>query len=436
MLGTVKVAVDGSVSWHADTAVALGPIMFQANGVQFVVDAAAPEQIIDLAAVDAAALRSCAQWFVDPTLIEAIAAADDGAHVAGPIAGDAILRVATVESVDAIVLSDLDEGVLLVDQAYAATVAGDLGRGAVRFALASAVVDRIVTEIENDDYLGPLNSRLLEVVSAAPEGTFLDAERSEYSAIMRARLARTDAFWRSFADATIADDLALTLGEAQEVTAQAADLRLLPPRLLAFAGPEVPEVTVVAGDGELTMSAQLRPAVDLDSAEANELFAVVADKQTGALVAHAPARVVDDRVQATVSLHGIDPETVRCALVGGEVDLDAVRLDDTGDKLAGIDRQCRFAWSEHRRAGALLASVSASSAESEIENVGKVAARARKTAEREIRSAAKRATRLGDSAELTAYADAVQRLSHRLSEAPEVDGPAGPTIAELYAVAL
>ncbi|MFC0316055.1 hypothetical protein ACFQNE_11565 [Gordonia phosphorivorans] len=435
MWGTVEAAADGSISWHADAGVALGPILFEVDGVQLIVDAAAPENIVALAAVDADKLRSVAHWFTDPAVIATIAAADDGTETEGPVAGDAVRRVATVEAVDSLVLSDLDEGVLLLDHAFAATTAGNLGRGAEHFMLASVVADRMVTEIADHDYLGPLNSRLLEAVLAAPEGTFPDGDRTEYISILRGRLDRTDGPWRTFVEASASGELALTLGEAQSVSAQIADLRLVPRRLLTFGGPDVPEVTITNGDDEVTLSAQLRPSVDVDGAEANEVFAVVADEETGELLSHAPARVVGDRVEATVALHGIDPDTVRCALVGSEVNIDSVRLDEIGTRIAGIDRQCRFAWSEHRRAGALLASVSASSTEAEVEKVARAASRARKSAEREVKSAAKRASRLSGTAGLNQYAAAVTWLSDRLAEAPATDGPTGPTIAELYAVA-
>ncbi|WP_345314419.1 hypothetical protein [Gordonia alkaliphila] len=443
MWGTVQSTADGSISWHADTGVALGPILFHSNGIRFIVDAAAPAHIVGLAAVDAAALRARAHWFADAAAVAAIADAADGDRAAAPIAGAALVRQATVCAVDAVHLGDLDEAVLLLDHAHAAAAAGDYQRGAGRYALARVVVERLVEDIEVQDYLGPFNARLLEVVATAPDGVFTDVERGEITDELRGRLERTEAPWQVILGAGLArDELASTLGGGDTAVAESADLGLLPPRLLEFDGPDTPEIAVTPMPDAVHLSAQLRGTVDLDGAEANQVFAVVADRRTGDLLSHAPMRVVGDRLDATVRLHGIDPATVRCGLIGADTALDALRLDDVGAALTGIDRQCRYAWSEHRRAGAMLAATDFSATESQLVEVVDLAAQARKAAEREMRSAVRRVGRLAkaataDTAEgLAAYAAAVGRLAEQISSVPAVDGPDGPILAELHEVAL
>ncbi|MFT3660684.1 MAG: hypothetical protein QM809_04625 [Gordonia sp. (in: high G+C Gram-positive bacteria)] len=281
------------------------------------------------------------------------------------------------------------------------------------------------------------------MVRSAPDGALTDDERAVLPTLDE-RIRHDDGVWTDFL-AQIAPSApagAMTLGGASATPDQTADLSLLPPRLLLFAGPNRPEiVTWTTADG-LHVQARLRDDVPTGSRKTTGLYAVAADADTGALLAYAPMRVVEDRLEATLGVDGLDPARLRCGIVAREA-VTEVRLDPIGVAATDVDRHCRYAWSEHRRAGALLASVGAATDESAITRVQAAADRARRTAERAARGAARKAAALvrgnrdDDSADvLREYRNAVDRFAARITAPPTVDGPAGPTLAELHSVGM
>ncbi|MFT4127077.1 MAG: hypothetical protein QM662_12725 [Gordonia sp. (in: high G+C Gram-positive bacteria)] len=447
MNGTVRHGRDHSISWHADTEVALGPVIFDANGIRIAVDAASPADVVDLAARDYSALRAAAALFTDPRVIMTIAEAADGTRTRdpGPMLGPDLTRVATVSCVDAIHLGDVDAGVLLVDQAMARMSSGDPGAGAY-LGLAAAVPDRIADEIDAADYRGPLVERILDVVARAPR-MLTESERTGILQALDRRADADDLQWQEFlTDVTteLGPALAVDLGSAGTASTYLADLRPLPPRLLRFAGPDEPEVTVqVLDETTVTVTAELRPDVDSDTDEVAGIFAVAADAARGDLLAFGPTTVTDGQLRATIRLPDLDPATARYAFIGSDIDIDAVRLDPLGLSLTRIDRYCAYAWSQHRLAGALRASVGASADEATIrraqdaaETASERASDAIRTARGLTRSLVRRHRSSPRAAAVSEYVAAVGRLGDRLAEPPAIDGPTGPTIAELHAVAL
>lgn len=444
MIGTVRHSGDGSISWHGHEQVALGPIMFSVNGIRLVVDAAFLDEVIDLAATSAAELRAASAGFADPDAVERIIATDDGAEAPGPVLAGGLARVATVSAVDAIHLGDLDDGVLLLDTAYAHALAGDADES--HYALAAAVPDRLVDEIAAADLTGPLVTRVAEALSLAPEEVIGGRERDGLITRLGERIVGADTTWEVLMHEMIAVSpaLALDLGDIGVTTDHLADLRALPPRLLRFTDPDESEIDVeVFDDGDVEVSAALRPGVDAVALESAGLFAVAADIVTGDLLASAPATARDGQVHATLALSGLDPQTLRFALLGAEMDLATLRLDPLGVALTRIDRHCRHAWSRHRLAGALRASVGAESAESEILRVEDATAIAHEDARETmetvralIRQLVRRHRAGPQNQTLAGYRDAVERLAERIDGPPEFDGATGPTVAELYSVAM
>lgn len=443
MNGTVRRGADGSVSWHAPGSAVLGPVSFVVGGISVIVDAAAPEQVIDLGARDAASLRDVVAGFADATVVDAILDAEDGGVVPGPVLVDGIARLATVSAVDAIHLGDLDDAVLLLDAAYARAAAGDPD-AADHYALAASVPDRIVDEIESADYLGPLLAPLADAIGFAPTGILSVGERNRLLTALRLRTERVDAEWQVLLaiEADSARDLALHLGGIEAVVLQVADLRALPPRLLMFSAPEEAEVEVVANpDGTVEVAAVLRPDIDADTLLADGIFAVAADPGTGDVLAFAPASISDGRLSARIQTP--NGPNVRCAFLVSSTDLAALRLDPLGIALTRIDRHCRYAWTRHRTAGAVLAGIGAADQESEIARAAAVAESARQSATEAvdnarmlIRQLARRHRSEPIASALAEYRDAIDSLAESISAPPATDGPTGPTMAELHEVAL
>lgn len=444
MNGVVRRGADGSISWHGNRQVVLGPIAFEINGLRMTVDAAALANVLDLAVADAGVLRSAAAVFANPIVVEGILAAGDGAVVDGPTLGPAALRLATTCAVDAVHLGDLDESVLVLDAGYARAAAGD-PHARREYAIASAVPDRLVDEIETADYTGPLVERLLEVIVAAPGSAFSPQERTGLIGSLRDRAARAIAPWELVLSENTLATLALDLGGSRAaVTEYLADLRGLPPRLLVFTGPDDSDVTTAAeGSGRVEVSARVRPDAFAEQAVEDGLFAVAAAPDSGELLAFAPAVVVDGDLRATIVVPDDDGQTFRFAFVRSGIDLDTIRLDHLGEAMTRIDRFCRHAWTQYRVAGAVRAAVGVDDSGVELDRKAELADDKHREAVDAIDTAQSLLTRLirrirNDPRRdaLERYGEGLEQLSRMISEPPQIDGPSGPTLAELYLVTL
>ncbi|GED95970.1 hypothetical protein [Gordonia crocea] len=442
MSGIVHHHADGSISVRADTGIAVVPVTVGDDAVRVTVDAAFPDRVVDLAAASPEALRTRAARFRDGDSVRRIAAAADGEVVDAPVLADAWARIATVAAVDAVHLGPLDDAVVHLDTAHARALAGDPDADRY-YAFGAAVVDRLVDELRAARAHGPVVARTAEAVEAASAAVFRPGRRA---ALLRALADAddvTDRAWRSLS-ADVADPsptLALSLNRAVTVDAGLADLAPLRPRLLRFDGPDEPEISVRhLGDGTVVLAAALRNGVDETTEQAAGIFAVVADARSGEPVAHAPAVLADGQIRARVALNGADPHSIRCAFLDSTANLDALRLDPTGIALTRIDRYCRYAWSQHRLAGALRAALGAGNTAAEID-------RAQAAADTALSIAVDAAdTALGlvrqlrrkrrDTTDLAHRAAALNRFRDVCAAPPAVAGPTGPTLAELCSVAL
>lgn len=444
MSGIVRRGADGSISWHGDQQVVLGPITLEINGLRMTVDVSSLENVLDLAVADAGVLRSVAAAFANPSVVEPILAADHGAVVEGPTLGPAALRLATTFAVDAVHLGDLDESVLVLDAGYARAAAGDPDARR-EYSIASAVPDRLVDEIETADYTGPLVERLLEAIVAAPGSAFSLQERTRLIGSLRDRATRAITPWELTLPENALVTLALDLGGSGAAVAEyLADLRALPPRLLVFTGPDDSDVTTVAkGSGRVEVSARVRPDAFAEQAIEDGLFAVAAVPDSGDLLAFAPAVVVDGELRATIVLPDDDGQTLRFAFVRSGIDLDTFRLDHLGEAMTRIDRFCRHAWTQHRVAGAVRAAVGIDDSGVELDRKAELADDKHREAVDAIDTAQSLLTRLlrrnrNDPRRdaLERYGDGLEQLSRMISEPPQIDGPSGPTLAELHSVTL
>ncbi|MGB3303228.1 MAG: hypothetical protein WBA98_11080 [Gordonia sp. (in: high G+C Gram-positive bacteria)] len=445
MSGVVSVRADGSISWRADTAVVLGPVPFEVNGVLLTVDGAFPDVVVDLAAPSSTALAATAQWFADPTVISQLAAAADGDIVSTPVLAEALSVAAGVRVVDAIHLGDLDEGVVLLDHAGGALAAGDAESATELYALSSAVAERLVEQFTLESITGPRVERLAEIVAAAPPGSISDATRQRITRDLTPLLSRHDAEWVQILGAEQGSNLfyntidSLHLGLAEVRLAFPVDLRVLPPRLLKFVGVEVPELQVeTIKPAVIEVAADIRDDANTDSVETLSVFAVAAEASTGDLLAYAPTTVVDGRIVAELDVGDAPIDSLRCSLVGSGTNLEALRLDPVGAALTRIDRYCRYAWTQRRVAGALQANTGISSRDVFLTETQERA----DAAHREARDAAESAVALtrqlvrrsrgsANANDLAAYLDALVRFADTTGAPPVIVGPFAPTLAEL-----
>ena len=438
LVGTAVKADDGSLSWHADISVVLGPISFELDGCVFVVDAAFPDTVVDFAVVSNDRLSSLAGLFADAEPVDVLlgVAAGETPEVAGLTLGTDLARLAIVQAVSAIHLGDLDEGVLCLDRAHAYRHVGAEDVARTQYAFAAPAVELLTERIVNDGLAGPLVPGLLDAVQASPPDAFVGDARERIMTILQETGARSELSWQHefFLPA---DSLATSLGSIAVVTGQLLDLRMVPPRILRFIGPDRPDLEITASGTSVTVQAELRADALEDSAELAELFAVAADADTGAITASSPCSVDHGLVSARLQV-GTDTDRLHYMLLSADTDIDVIRLDPTGVAVAQIDRFCRYAWTMHRTAGALRFGVGASSTGVDIDNSSLAAEQAELTATDAmstavglVRQLARRTRRGPDREAIAGYSAAVERLAEHIEDRPMPTGALEPTLAEL-----
>jgi hypothetical protein len=349
----------------------------------------------------------------------------------------------TVCAVDAIHLGPLDAGVLQLDRAYALASVGD---SEIRreYSYAVAVPDRLVDEIEAADYSGPFVDRLIDVVSfiSHHEDAGSGAERIVDRLVGRSR--QSAEFWEIDIALISEPEIAMTLGGSELVATYLSDLRTLPARLLIFSGPESAEVVMrIRGADTVELTANLRAQADASDVVENGVFAVAADPVNGDLLGFAQAEIRADQLYATMTLASADVSELFYTFITSDVDLSTLRLDRKGVGLTRIDRYCRHAWTQHRMAGAMRASLGLGVESGEFSQVMEAADTLQREAVEAMRTARSLVNRwirresAGDQrAALERYRGGVDELRAFIDSPPPLEGPTGPTLAEIHNVVL
>lgn len=441
---TGAVAGDGSIIWSAAYGAALGPVQLGVPGLIVTVDPIAPGEVLDVAAATPDGLIARADLFTGD-IARRLAATPD--LVQSARLAPAATRLATVACVHNLHLGDLDEALVLVDRAWALVGIGERAAAADWLRLAGPSIDRLTERIEVDDISGPLVATTTAVLTDFASAGVLPADLASHLDRLAGRQARLDgAFDSALDDITAGAETALALG-ADETAAPGivwllADLRLLPPRTLAYAGPDQPDLRVVEGGaGTVVVSGRLRNGVITDTAELQGLFAVAAEARTGELVAVSPVVVAAGEVTAQLQTGGLAPDSLCCAIIGSAADPDLLRLDPVGTALTRIDRYLRHAWTAHRTAAAALAS--AGFGGEQLDRLTQQAGHWRAAAVDSVATAQallrqlRRRHRSGDEADaLAGFAEYADRFADAVTAEPATTGPARPTLTELAAVVL
>jgi hypothetical protein len=441
---------DGSLAWTAPDGAALAPVFVARPGLTVTVDPANPHRVLDLAATNEEAIRDRAGFFDPPAITGELTA--DPESVQRITLSPAATRLATTLAVTEVHLGDLDESLLMLDRAVALANLGDTVSARRVFGLASAATELLADRIEEDGIGGPLLTGLLAALTAL--GPTVTGELRAWQPRMRGRTdlagASLDRELATLLRGEREADLSLTAlamtGDDQpdEPVLQLTDLRPLPPRLLRFTGPDDPDLEIRSGDGDLiTVTATLRDEVIADTEEVLGLFAVAADPATGRMLASAPIRVVGREVRAELYLPGRRPDQVNCALIGSDAEPDVLRLDNLGTALIEIDRHLRFAWTMHRRAGAIRAAVDATAAPGTVDAAAElarealaIATEAATTAQDLLRQEARRRHTSPEATPLATYSAQIDAFAGTITGPPQISGPAGPTLTELAAEVL
>ena len=296
--------------------------------------------------------------------------------------------------------------------------------------------------IDSDDHAPATVHMLSGIIDSCPPAALDPPTRDHLADTLRAHLLADDIGWQTGLSRLINHETpATSLGDIATVTGQLNDLRPFPARALRFTGPDDPDLEITATDGAISVRARLRDEVIPESGEIHETMAVAADSLTGEILSVAPCSTADGHISAELYPGTSDPSGLRFALISADTALESVRLDPLGITLTRIDRHCRYAWSLHREAGAILAGADATTDEPSLTRIQQNANRVRHerdeviaTIRGLIRQLARRMRRAPDAESIASYVEAVHLFAASLDAPPTTDGPQGPTLAELLAV--
>lgn len=441
--GTLTRHSDGVVEWIATDIRVLGPITFEAHGVILTVEPADPTCATRIAAPTHDVLRSAAPFLIgDPQIRQALVAADDGARLAGIRLTDPVARFATIESVRRLFLADLDEPTLILDRAHAFHLAGRTGVAAGLHRMAQSTIELLLDEMESSPPSAAVAAELGSILQSLSQRDDVGPDRNaEFLRRIGELPELREELWRQTLDREVGLPVATTLGgQGAGRTGEFVDLRVVPPRILRFSGPSVPDLTVSRdGDGYLIVRAELQASTLDDCREVTELFAVATDPLDGEVLASGPCTAADGYLTARLWVGEEATDSLRCGLVSTDVDFDLVRSDETGSRISQIERYCRHAWTQHRIAGTALSMVGVQSGSDAIDRARREATSSHREAIASMDTAAGLARQLvrarrrhPDAWTSASYAESVGRLADAIGTPPETTGPARPTLAELY----
>ena len=443
-IGSAIRAADNSIGWISPVAPAVGAVTIRINEVAITVDAAFPRDVISVVAPDIDTLTAAAGVFRDVAAIDGLAAAADGDSLSGPELSDDFVRIAVLSAVRQCHLGDLDGIALLLDRAYAATLAGDDDAAATFYRLSSIGTELIADDLVRSGVTGAVVDELGLYMRSAPVDSIRGDIRSAIDQSLQELQEQSDNLWTyTFGESVAAADVAMGHFDGSLTSSITVDvlndLNAVPPRLLIFNGPGLPDVFATPAEpGLAEVSAQLRDNVDETSSEVAELFAVAADSTSGNLVGFAPCQVSGRTVVARIPLQGQEFTGLHFAIVGAGFNPDELHLDDLGVGVSKVDRYCRYAWTLHRVAAAALAGSGIGTSGAQIDqnrtHIAETLTSASASAQGALDAVRGLCDDYEDSTELQAYADAVRRLRDLIDSDPVLDGPTRPGFAELYAL--
>lgn len=434
--GTVSRSGD-LTTWLADTGAALGPVTFDAFGIGIGVDGADPRAVLAVV-VDENDRESGATCFSDPDFIGRMLDADNGIRLAGPTLVEDLQRVATIHAVSRFYVHDLDEGVVALDEAHAAALSGDMEGARGQYLMADARLDSLLETLSDSDGGKPIADELETMVICCPS---MDSGL-RVATIAAAVTDRRSEQWTDLLIQLVTEPMAPIVGDpAIAALGVYLDLSAIPPRFTRFRGPDEFDLILrPIGDGIVEATANLRDGITAESSDVDGLRVVAVEISTGAILSSGPCEVRGLEVVARVWLDATEIGDVHFVMVSDEIPLTAVHTDPLGARLAQVDREVRFAWTQRRRASAAEALVSDTIDPAVAQRAWDLAAMCRSRAEQWADNACRaledmRDFDFADNAAaldvITPYLEGVLRLAAVVTPVDSVDCALRPTLAEL-----
>ncbi len=434
--GTVR-RIDDLAMWRADTGAALGPVTFDAFGIGIGVDAADPRTVLAVV-VDETDRESGATCFTDPDFIGQVLDAEDGSALNGPTLVEDLERVATIRAVSHFHTGLLDEGVVALDEAQAAALSGDMDAARGQYMMSGARLESLLETLSDSDGGKPIADELETMIIGCPA---MDSER-QVATIAAAVTDRRSEQWSDLLIQLVAEPMAAVAGDPEAaIPGVYLDLSVLPPRFTRFRGPDEFDLRINAVDDEIVeVSAYLRDEIIAESSDVDGLRVIAVEAETGAPISSARCAVRGLMVVAQLWLDTWKLDDVHFVMVSEQVPLSAVHADPFGVRLAQVDREVRFAWTQHRRAAAADALVSDTTDPEVAQGAWDLATLCRSSAKQWVDNACRAledmrdfdfADNSGAVAIIVPYLEGVLRLVDAIDKVESVDGALRPTLAEL-----
>ncbi|MFE1596970.1 hypothetical protein [Nocardia sp. NPDC058705] len=364
--GRVVVDEAGGVSWFASRPSVLPAVEFQVGpGVHLVLDPLTPASPLGWVVDPDTDPAPLAEPFDDRALASLVSVLVAGGPSVSsfdcPDLTSAWAQRGHVASVARWTLRPLDNGALLLDEGLAELRCGHDGAARRLFGFGEYALLALGERAVDSEIPRPALELVRELVAV-----WARLGLSEQVRELAEQLVGVDEFelavamvgWAAEAESASVGPLTHSrvtpLTDVEEVT---IDPTVLAPRIIAWAGPEVPELQVNyrAADQTFVLIANLARGVDPWCAEANELLAYRADPDTGRLLAVAPVTAADDGV-LSAELPAQDDPAVGCfGLFSATVAPELVRAAERDLIGIEIDRELLHGWNLHRRATALRA---------------------------------------------------------------------------------
>lgn len=364
------------IEWVAARSAAVVPVEMHTRGaVAVVVDAAlthcplawsipatGPDQLLD----DAVGM---------PGFTSSVRAAvgDHALDWDTPVLAAAWAHLAEVIAVRRWLPRPMNEAILELDQALAATQAGDCDALTRLLPMADTTLDDLVDYCRSDNRPSAVTERVVELLKATstPErpSPYLAAIASLTigNAVADETLIHALAQWGGYDADHQRSNIALHAGETQTTsTASDADLLgyaaidpiLVPARVFEWRGADVPELRLArtSDPDRVTLTARLAAHCDPFSEEAENLLAFATDAHSGHLISVSPMTVMNDlsALTAAMSCQGHPPANLRFGVTSADTLVDTTRTDLTGRTLVRADRLMLQAWAAVRHAATIL----------------------------------------------------------------------------------